>query len=175
MLQGAFSFPNCDWLCFFQSWCIKLYKNLEHWFQQPVAKKTCNTLLICECFLQGSCGYLLPKFTILKGKKIPCISQGMKKNSLLIDLSKLNFLKIMCHYAFLLELIWGELCNFAPPHNSGSRVSYRKNKSTACRICCTKELSQFFQIRPNQLVYFIDLPVPKKRASINLAHMYYKD
>ena len=58
--------------------------------------------LICERFMQQGSGYLLQKCTIFMGKKFPCISQGIKKHSLLIDFSK--FSKIMRHYALFSEL-----------------------------------------------------------------------
>ena len=55
------------------------------------------------------------------GKKFPSISQGIKTNILLIELSK--FSKNMPHCAFFNYANYAlraKLCNFASMHNSGS-------------------------------------------------------
>ena len=49
---------------------------------------------ICGYFLQRSGGYLLRKCTIFTGKKLRCISQGVKKTYLMN-----KFVKILENYA----------------------------------------------------------------------------
>lgn len=119
------SFPSCDWLHSSNHGAYYNLKKLEHQSKQPVAQNTCNALLIydiCECFLQGSCGYLLSKSTIFTGKNIPCISQGMKKPAYY------RFVKIFENYVPLcisFGIMQSEVnCQIVHPtvHNSRSPV-----------------------------------------------------
>ena len=125
--QGPFFFPSCDWLYFFHSW-HELYKKTRTQF--PMASSTerleCLVDLRYLWILFATKQWLFAaKMYYIYKKKFPCISQGMKKHSLLIDLPK--FLKIMCHYRFFCFFrnyvnyaLRAKLCDFASAHNSRS-------------------------------------------------------
>ena len=83
-----------------------------------------HALLICNnIFVSAFCNEVVAicckNVLYSPEKKCSHISQGMKKQSLLIHLSK--FLKIIGHYAFFWNYaLRAKLCDFASTHNSRS-------------------------------------------------------
>ena len=71
--------------------------------------------------LQQSEGYFLGKCTTFTANKSPCISQGMKKHSLLIVLLKcLKISSIIFIFFFQNHALRADLWDFADMHNSAS-------------------------------------------------------
>ena len=88
--------------------CLKYTWSLFSFPSARVMNAFCNEAVAICC----------ENVAYLRGKKFPCISQGMKKHSLLINLSK--FSKIIRHYVFF----FSELCELCA-QSQIMRLSFR--------------------------------------------------